>query len=140
MSDILSKSERSQRMSLIRSRNTKPEMFIRKTVYSLGYRYRLHNNKLPGRPDLTFAGMSSVIFVHGCFWHQHEGCKYGRMPKSHREYWVPKLNGNKLRDKSNIGKLERRGWRVMVIWECETKNLDEIRIRIRHYLNMSVRN
>jgi DNA mismatch endonuclease (patch repair protein) len=104
-------------MSRIRSRNTKPELAVRRLAHSLGYRYRLHKKDLPGSPDLVFPNRRAVIFVHGCFWHAHAGC--GRTPKSRLSYWLPKLKRNRIRDKQNMKALTRDGWSVLVIWECE---------------------
>jgi DNA mismatch endonuclease, patch repair protein len=117
--DTLTLKERSYRMSLVRSKNTGPEILVRRIVHGLGYRYRLHVHKLPGCPDLVFPGRQSVILIHGCFWHQHK-CKMGnRMPKSRIQFWKAKLQGNKERDIRQRRALIRLGWRVLVIWECE---------------------
>lgn len=121
-------------MGRIRSKDTVPEMVIRRLVHGLGYRYRLHSGKLPGHPDLTFAGRKKVIFVHGCFWHQHEGCRKGRLPKSKLDYWKPKLKENAARDRRNIEKLISLGWNVLVIWECEMKNMDEVKNQVVKFL------
>lgn len=107
-------------MSLVRAKNTKPEMVVRRLVHSLGFRYRLHDRRMPGIPDLVFPSRRAVIFVHGCFWHRHANC--GRMPKSRLDYWLPKLERNKERDQANIKALRREGWRVLVIWECQLSN------------------
>src|SRR5438067_734701 len=104
--DTLTPVERSLRMSLIRSRNTKPELLVRKLVHSLGFRYRLHSKKLPGRPDLVFASKRKIILVHGCFWHQHPRCRGSRIPKSRLRYWRPKLSGNEQRDRANLKALK----------------------------------
>ena len=127
--DTLSKRERSTRMGLIKSKNTSPEMIVRAFVHRLGYRYRLHGAKLPGRPDLVFAGRRKVIFVHGCFWHRHNRCSLARLPKSRQEFWLPKLKSNKARDAVNLRALTRLGWTSMVIWECELR--DPIRAMIK---------
>jgi len=132
--DPLSKEERSERMSKIRSHNTKPEISVRRLVYGLGYRYRLHAKELPGHPDLVFRPKRKVIFVHGCYWHQH-GCGHYRMPKSRTEYWLPKLAKNIERDKHNINQLERDGWKVLVIWECEIKEVDQLTRKIQEFLS-----
>lgn len=125
---------RSERMALIRGANTKPELFVRRLVHSLGYRYRLHRRDLPGKPDLVFPGRNSVIFVHGCFWHRHEGCKKARLPKSRLTYWLPKLEGNKARDAQNKNALVKDGWRVFVIWECELSDAKKLARRIVRFL------
>jgi DNA mismatch endonuclease (patch repair protein) len=103
----------------IRNRNTSPEIAVRRILTKLGYRYRLNVSTLPGKPDLVFRKRMCVIFVHGCFWHQHEECREGRIPGSRPEYWVPKLKRNVDRDASNINQLTEFGWRVLVIWECQ---------------------
>ncbi|WP_423925466.1 very short patch repair endonuclease [Candidatus Palauibacter sp.] len=134
--DTLTVRERSERMSRIRSRDTKPEMRVRRLVHGLGYRYRLHSEDLPGRPDLVFRSRRKVIFVHGCFWHRHEGCSRNRLPKSpeRRDFWREKLDGNARRDRSKEAALRRLGWEILVIWECETKDLDPLAERVRAFL------
>lgn len=112
---------RSAQMALIRSRDTKPELRVRKALHAAGLRYRLHVRKLPGSPDLVFPSRHIAIFVHGCFWHQHPGCKAARMPKSRLDFWAPKLKGNLARDKRNRHALRKLGWTVIVIWECQTR-------------------
>jgi DNA mismatch endonuclease (patch repair protein) len=106
-------------MRRIRSIDTKPELLVRRLVYGLGFRYRLHRKDLPGCPDLVFVSRRKVIFVHGCFWHQHQQCVDGRPPRSRTGYWLPKLARNVKRDSTAIKQLEQMGWRVLVIWECE---------------------
>lgn len=135
--DTLSPIERSERMGRVRGKDTKPEMAVRRLVHGMGFRYRLHSGKLPGRPDLVFAGLKSVIFVHGCFWHRHPGCARCRMPKSRLEYWEPKLEENRNRDLRNQRKLRKEGWRVMVIWECQLADQDRVKGRILRYLGSS---
>lgn len=134
--DKFSARKRSEIMSRIRGKNTKPEITVRKLIYSLGYRYRLHVNKLPGCPDLVFHGRKKAIFVHGCFWHCH-GCKKGQPPKSKLDYWLPKLEENKLRDARNIRELEMLGWQIMIIWQCEIKDIENLKQRIVSFLNRS---
>ncbi|TBZ21001.1 DNA mismatch endonuclease Vsr [Rhizobium leguminosarum bv. viciae] len=114
---------RSVQMSRIRGRDTKPEMRVRRALHAAGLRYRLHEKGLPGKPDLVFRSRRIVLFVHGCFWHQHPdpNCKLSRMPKSKLEFWRPKLEGNRLRDEKNRSALEAEGWTVVEVWECETK-------------------
>lgn len=133
--DNLSPSERSRIMARVRSRNTRPEKAVRSLVFSLGYRYRLHVRDLPGRPDLVFRGRGKVIFVHGCFWHRHSNCALARLPKSRRDFWVPKLEGNRKRDEKNAGELRREGWGVMTIWECQLKNPNRLADRIMRFLD-----
>jgi DNA mismatch endonuclease (patch repair protein) len=132
--DTLTIKERSVRMRLVRSKDTMPELLVRRLVHSMGYRYRLHSNKLPGRPDLVFASQKRVIFVHGCFWHQHEGCRNSRIPKSRVTYWKPKFARNKQRDRDNKKLLESRGWRTLEVWECETRSNKELATRIKKFL------
>lgn len=121
-------------MSRVRSKDTKPEMRVRRLVHSMGYRYRLHYGKLPGKPDMVFPERKKVIFVHGCFWHRHEGCPRCRMPKSRRDFWAPKLEKNKLRDIQNQARLREMGWDVLVIWECETEEAAGLPGRIMYFL------
>lgn len=123
MADKLTPERRSANMSKIRNRDTAPELAVRRLAHALGYRFRLHRKDLPGKPDLVFPGRKAVIFVHGCFWHQHPDpvCLNGRRPKSRTEYWTPKLDGNIARDTRRQTELEAAGWRVLTIWECETE-------------------
>lgn len=125
---------RSANMSRIRSNDTKPEMVVRRLAHSLGYRFRLHRKDLPGKPDLVFPARRKVIFVHGCFWHQHPECREGRMPGTNRDYWVPKLTRNIDRDSSAQSALTELGWQAIVIWECETTNLKALSSRLRTFL------
>jgi DNA mismatch endonuclease (patch repair protein) len=133
--DSLSPKERSEVMARVRSKNSRPEMLVRKLVFSLGYRYRLHDNRLPGCPDLVFRSRRKVIFVHGCFWHRHSRCALARMPKSRLDFWRPKLEGNKVRDRRNHRALTRGGWRVLTIWECQTSEPERLRKIIRRFLD-----
>ena len=134
MTDTLTPEERSERMSRIRSRDTTPELVVRHTVHRMGYRYRLHRRDLPGTPDLVFGPRRKVIFVHGCFWHLHMGCRRARMPKSRVDFWRPKLEGNRARDERNRAELERNRWGVLVIWECEIKDRSDLEERIETFL------
>lgn len=133
--DTLSKKERSKRMSLVRCKDTKPEMKVRRLVHRMGHRYRLHKAGLPGKPDLSFARKRKAIFVHGCFWHRHEGCKWARLPKSRQDFWRPKLEGNKQRDIRNQKALRKMGWEFLIIWECETGDLNSLKRRIHSFLS-----
>ena len=136
MTDTLTPEQRSKLMSRIRSRDTMPEMAVRRLVHRMGYRYRLHRRDLPGAPDLVFGPRRKVIFVHGCFWHLHQGCPQARMPKSRVDFWGPKLEGNRLRDQRNQAELERLGWEVLVIWECEVKGQEQsLPERIEEFLS-----
>jgi DNA mismatch endonuclease, patch repair protein len=121
-------------MAAIRSKNTKPELLIRKLVFAMGYRYRLHSKKLIGKPDLVFPKLKKVIFVHGCFWHKHS-CRYGRViPKTNAKFWEDKRNGNVERDAHNLKILRKTGWEVFVIWECRRKNLEALIFQISAFL------
>jgi DNA mismatch endonuclease (patch repair protein) len=133
--DPLSKTERSERMSRVRNRDTKPETIVRRTLFGLGYRFRLKQKGVPGNPDIVFKGRRKAIFVHGCFWHQH-GCSIYRMPKTRRSFWEPKLEGNVERDKRNLGRLQRDGWKVLVVWECQLqkRNLDKFARRLKKFM------
>jgi DNA mismatch endonuclease, patch repair protein len=133
--DPLSSEERSERMSRIRNADTKPEMVVRGLVYGMGYRYRLHRKDLPGKPDLVFQSRHKVIFVHGCFWHQH-GCSQYRMPRSKLDFWEPKLEGNRARDIRVRNALDMLGWQSLVVWECELKDMDALRQRVRVFLEI----
>ena len=110
-------------MSSVRATNTRPEMIVRRLVHSKGYRYRLHRADLPGKPDLVFPRLKKVIFVHGCFWHQHAdpACKGARLPKSNQDYWLPKLRSNAERDEKQKTLLEEMGWNVLIVWECQVE-------------------
>jgi DNA mismatch endonuclease (patch repair protein) len=132
--DSLSPAERSKRMSLVRSKDTRPEMIVRRLVHSLGYRYRLHQRCLPGAPDLVFASRRRVIFIHGCFWHQHSCANGNRMPKSRINFWRKKLEGNVARDRRVVRNLRRTGWRALTLWECQLKNLKRLTERIAAFL------
>lgn len=132
--DKLSKKRRSEIMSRIRSKNTSPEMKVRSLVYRLGYRYRLHYEKLPGKPDLAFQTRKKVIFVHGCFWHGHENCSKGKLPKSNLEFWEPKIARNKERDSENTREINLRGWQILPIWQCELKNIPILEAKIIRFL------
>lgn len=133
--DSLSPAERSEIMARVRSRDTRPEMLVRRLVFSFGYRYRLHAKDLPGRPDLVFRRRRKVIFIHGCFWHRHSNCALARLPKSRQEFWLPKLEGNRKRDEKNVRQLRREGWGVMTTWECQLKNPERLADRIRRFLD-----
>lgn len=134
--DPLTKEERSERMSRVRGVDTKPEMIVRRLAHRMGYRYRLHCKALPGNPDLCFVSRRKAIFVHGCFWHQH-GCRNYRMPRTRKTFWEPKLARNKVRDLEVRRELRALGWRVMVIWECQTKNLETLRSRLVSFMESS---
>ena len=121
--DVHTSEQRSFNMSQIKCENTKPELIIRHLLWKNGYRYNLHRKDLPGNPDIVFPGKKKAIFVHGCFWHQHN-CRYSKWPKTNSTFWKHKINGNEKRDKDNYRDLKLAGWRYLVIWECETKEKD----------------
>ena len=114
--------KRSRNMSAIKSKNTKPEIAVRKLLHSLGYRFRLHSKDLPGSPDIVLPKYNTVIFVHGCFWHRHKNCKYASTPKTRKEFWESKFKANVTRDKEIQEKIKNIGWQSVVIWECELKD------------------
>jgi len=132
--DKLSPERRSENMRRIRSRDTSPEMIVRRLVHGMGYRYRLHAAKLPGKPDLVFTRLKRIIEVRGCFWHQHRGCIDSHVPKSRMEYWRPKLKTNQQRDRNNEKALRALGWNVLTIWECETTEPHALAERITAFL------
>ncbi|MCA9741227.1 MAG: DNA mismatch endonuclease Vsr [Deferribacteres bacterium] len=137
MVDKVSPEVRSKTMSRIRSKGMAPEMFVRRLVYHMGIRYRLHRNDLPGKPDLVFSSRKKIIFVHGCFWHQHAKCKDGHVPKSNVKYWQHKLERNMQRDKRALKELEELGWEVLVAWECEIKFPELLSVKIEQFLSKS---
>lgn len=118
----------------MRGRDTEPELAVRRVVHRAGFRYRLHVARLPGKPDLVFTARRKVVFVHGCFWHRHPGCGQARMPKSRLEFWALKLGGNRRRDLRNARRLKRLGWKVEIIWECETRDPALVERRIRRFM------
>lgn len=132
--DIYSKQKRSEMMSRVRVANTKPEMIVRRKLHSLGFRFRLHRKELPGKPDIVLTKHRAVIFVHGCFWHQHESCSKAKPPSSNVEFWENKLKENMRRDFRNVSELKRLGWHVLIVWECETKN-DKYIKSVNDFLN-----
>lgn len=134
MVDTRTKEQRHKIMAAVRSKDTQPELLVRKYLWGQGIRYRLHVKNLPGTPDIVIPKLKIVIFVHGCFWHGHEGCSLGQLPKSRVEYWKEKIERNKLRDQLIEEKLETYGWRILVIWHCElrTKEAASISLPILH--------
>lgn len=115
-----------------------PEMFVRRLVYGMGYRYRLHRSDLPGKPDIVFLSRKKIIFVHGCFWHQHTKCKDGHLPKSNINYWRPKLERNLQRDRDVLRDLKELGWDVLIVWECETKDKETLAAKINQFLSNKI--
>ncbi len=138
MTDVYSKKKRSKIMSMVKEKDTKPEKVVRSLIHSLGYRYRLHRKDLPGKPDIVFKKYKKVIFVHGCFWHDHQCDRGKRIPKSNTQYWLDKKRKNRIREKKNIKLLKSMGWDCLIIWECEIKNLGEIQSRITSFLDNSI--
>jgi DNA mismatch endonuclease (patch repair protein) len=127
MTDVHDRKTRSFNMSRIRSKDTKPEILVRKFLFGKGFRYKLHYKSLPGKPDLVFPKYKTVVFIHGCFWHGHEGCKYFVIPKTRRKWWIEKINRNKQLDVEHIRELRQMGWEVLTIFECRLrpKNRDK---------------
>jgi DNA mismatch endonuclease (patch repair protein) len=132
--DFLTKEERSDLMSRIRGRDTKPELAVRRIVRRLGYKFKTCQPSLPARPDLVFPFEQKVIFVHGCFWHRHYRCQKTTTPKTRVVFWRNKFERNKLRDRSKLRQLRKQGWKALTLWECETRFPEKLRDRIRHYL------
>lgn len=134
MSEQMSKEMRSKIMRSIKSKNTKPELAVRKLLTKMGYRYRLHRKDLPGKPDIAFIGRKKVIFVHGCFWHGHEGCPIAHTPNI--EFWKQKLSNNKQRDRHALDELRRLGWKVLIVWECDLKKPSALESRLRRFVGI----
>lgn len=138
MADVHSKETRSYNMSKIRGKDTKPELIVRKFLHSQGFRYRIHVKDLPGKPDIVLPKYKTVIFIHGCFWHGHTGCKYYVIPKTRTEWWSDKINKNKTKDQTSNQNLKDAGWNIIEIWECDLKKsvqletLSELSKRIKH--------
>jgi len=122
MVDVVPAHVRSRMMSGIQGKNTKPEMIVRRMLFASGYRFRLHRKDLPGSPDIAMPGRKVAIFVHGCFWHLHEGCRFVKMPSTRPEFWKAKLEANAARDSRAAAKLREQGWRVLCVWECSTRD------------------
>ena len=126
--------QRSRNMSAIKSKNTKPEIAVRRLLHSMGYRFRLHRKDLPGSPDIVLPKYKTVIFVHGCFWHRHENCKYASTPKTRKEFWENKFNSNKKRDQKIQKEIIDLGWQFIIIWECEARNIQPLEEKLKGYL------
>lgn len=135
--DTLTPEQRSERMSRVKNCGSKAERLVRSLAHAMGYRFRLHSGQLPGKPDLVFPGRKKVIFVHGCFWHRHPdpNCRLARMPKSRQDFWMPKLEGNRLRDVRIQEQLAALGWRSLTLWECELRDTASLRNKIRTFLD-----
>ncbi len=133
MADSLTKAQRSRVMSRVKNKDTKPEVRVRSMLHRMGYRFRLHRRDLPGAPDIVLPRHGSVVFVHGCFWHNHD-CPRGKRPSSRKEFWDAKLDANVERDRANREALEEQGWRVLTVWECELKDSDAVRDTLRRFM------
>jgi DNA mismatch endonuclease, patch repair protein len=134
--DRLSPSERSQHMRRIRKVDTRAEIIVRRLIHSMGFRFRLHRRDLPGTPDIVMAKTKKVVLVHGCFWHQHAGCRLARLPKTRLDYWLPKLARNAERDRQAEAALGEQGWSVLVVWECEVANLPLLARKLSLFLGL----
>lgn len=132
--DVMSPERRSRNMSAIKGSNTKPEIAVRQILHSLGFRFRLHRKDLPGRPDIVLAKYRTVVFVHGCFWHRHPGCRLASTPATRAEFWEAKFSRNVIRDRENYEKLMGLGWRIIVVWECDLRNRDDLVHRLHSFL------
>jgi DNA mismatch endonuclease, patch repair protein len=135
MVDRLSPERRSALMARVRAKDTTPELKLRRLLHSLGYRFRLHRTDLAGKPDLVFPRRRKIVFIHGCWWHRHPGCPKAGNPKSNIEYWAEKFRRNVERDKWALKKLASEGWKVLVVWQCELKNLDQIQEKVKSFLD-----
>lgn len=127
MADCLTKERRSWNMSRIRGKNTAPEKRVRSILHRLGHRFRIHDRQLPGHPDIVLPKYKTVLFIHGCFWHRHEGCKNSTTPSSNKDFWIKKLEANVVRDKVHRRRLQKLGWSIVVVWECATEDVDKLR-------------
>lgn len=135
MADLFTQEKRSWIMSRIKGRNSRPEMIVRSMVHRMGYRFRIHRRDLPGNPDIVLPRHGKIIFVNGCFWHGHKGCQRSKRPATNEKFWGRKLDGNVKRDKRFRRELHAMGWRVLVVWECETRIVDKLHRKIERFLN-----
>ena len=131
MTDVHTREQRSRNMAAIRSRNTKPEVRVRRVLHALGFRFRLHRKDLPGAPDIVLPGRKLAVFVHGCFWHGHDCARGARVPKQNRPYWTQKIERNRQRDVRTQAELIARGWTTLVVWECELKDVPALKARLQ---------
>jgi len=138
MADLLTRERRSWNMSRIRGKHTAPEMAVRSVLHKAGFRFRLHRKGFPGKPDIVLPKYKTVVFVHGCFWHRHQGCRNCTTPSNRRDWWLEKLNGNAARDKINRRALQKLGWRVVVVWECQTEKKSGLQ-KLTHRLERVIR-
>lgn len=134
MADRLTPEARSRLMAAIGGKNTAPELAVRRMLHAMGYRFRLHRRDLPGSPDIVLPRLGKAIFVHGCFWHGHEGCRLARLPSTRTEYWWPKLIRNRERDRLNVRALRRLGWSISIVWECQIRNVAALKRRLARFL------
>ncbi|NLA25700.1 MAG: DNA mismatch endonuclease Vsr [Bacteroidales bacterium] len=134
MTDVFDKEKRSKIMSSIKSKDTKPELIVRRLLHSMGYRYRLHRKDLPGSPDIVLSNYKKVIFIHGCFWHGHKGCSRAKLPKTNTEKWQQKISKNMKRDMESIEKLHSLGWAVLVLWTCEIKDEENLKRELEDFI------
>ena len=132
--DVFTKAKRSRIMARVKGKDTKPELVVRSLLHKMGYRFRLHRRDLPGNPDLVLPRHRKVVFIHGCFWHGHGGCPRSRRPTTNIEFWNEKLDKNIQRDKRNILELEALGWRSLIIWTCEIKDIEGLRLKLQRFL------
>ena len=137
MTDNSTTEKRSRNMRAIRSADTKPERLVRSAAHKLGYRFRLHRNDLPGRPDMVFPRLKKIILIHGCFWHSHSDCGTAHIPKTNAGYWQPKLARTRMRDAKNLKELNALGWEVLVLWECQLRDLESLRQSLKEFLGSS---
>ena len=134
MVDVFSEQKRSWIMGRVKGRDTKPEMLVRSLLHRMGFRFRLHRKDLPGNPDIVLPRYKKVIFVHGCFWHRHTGCRYATSPKTHTAFWKAKFSSNVSRDRRNRRELKKMGWAVLTVWQCELKNPKKLTERLNEFL------
>jgi DNA mismatch endonuclease, patch repair protein len=132
VADVHTKKQRSYNMAQVKSTNTKPELLVRKFLHAQGFRYSLHNKKLPGKPDIVLPKYNTIIFVHGCFWHGHTNCKYFTIPKTRTKWWTDKINTNKANDEKAVKALKKAGWKIIIVWACKLKpkNAEQTLIKI----------
>jgi DNA mismatch endonuclease (patch repair protein) len=135
MSDLFTSKKRSEIMSLVKGRNTTPERVVRSLLHRNGFRFSLHRSDLPGKPDIVMAKHQTIVFVNGCFWHDHKGCKRASKPQSNRSFWMEKIESTRMRDQRNSRLLRKSGWRVLTVWECEIRSIDKLLVRMIDFLS-----
>lgn len=135
MTDVFTRRDRSRIMSLVRNRHTRPELLVRSILHRMGFRFSLHRRDLPGSPDIVLPAKKTVVFVHGCFWHSHRGCRRSKLPATHIRFWRKKLSLNLERDRRAQKELRSLGWRVAVVWECELKMIDRVRRKLAKFMH-----